>query len=336
MILKRMTRKLGRSNIEVSALGLGCWAIGGELWDGNDNPLGYGKVDDNQSIEAIRKGIELGIDFFDTADVYGAGHSEQILGRALKGYRNRIAIATKFGSFFNEETKTAGFSEPKISPGYIKRACEASLKRLGTDYIDLYQLHAWSIDKDKIDSVIDTLESLVKRGLIRAYGWSTDWMEGARIFVRDSNCAAIQHQMNVFIEAKEVLELCENNNLASIVRSPLAMGLLSGKYNSSTKLPENDIRRKEPEWLLYFKQGTPDEEFLKKLDSIREILTSNGRTLVQGALAWIWGRSSCTIPIPGFKTVKQVEENAKAMEFGPLTAEQMNEIDNLIEQISIE
>ncbi|MDD5622970.1 MAG: aldo/keto reductase [Actinomycetota bacterium] len=334
-MIKKMIRKLGKSGIEVSALGLGCWAIGGEFWDADDNPSGYGTIDDNQSVEATKKAIELGINFFDTADVYGAGHSERILGKAIKGHRSEVVIATKFGSFFNEGTKTADFSVPKISPGYIQRACEASLKRLDTDYIDLYQLHVWSIDKDKIDSVIDTFESLVKKGLIRTYGWSTDWMEGAQVFVKNSNCSAIQHQMNVFINAKEMLELCENNNLAGIIRSPLAMGLLSGKYDSSTKLPENDIRRKEPEWLIYFKQGTPDTEFLKKLKSIREILTSNGRTLAQGALAWIWGVNERTIPIPGFKSVQQVEENAGAIEFGPLTKDQMIEIDKLITRVPI-
>jgi aryl-alcohol dehydrogenase-like predicted oxidoreductase len=335
----KMTRKLGKSGIAVSALGLGCWPIGGEFWDANNNPLSYGKIDDDESIKAIKKAIELGINFFDTSDVYGTGHSEQILGKAIKGQRSKVIIATKFGLFFNEGTKTADinskFSCPNISPGYIQRACEASLKRLDTDYIDLYQLHAWSIDKDKINPVINVLEKLVAKGLIRTYGWSTDWVEGAQIFIKNSKCTAIQHQMNVFIDAREIFELCEKNNLSSIVRSPLAMGLLSGKYDSSTKLPLDDIRRKEPEWLIYFKQGTPNTEFLKKLESIREILTSNGRTLVQGALAWIWGVSEKTIPIPGFKSVKQIQENARAMEFGPLTKEQMIEIDKLIDRVSI-
>jgi aryl-alcohol dehydrogenase-like predicted oxidoreductase len=208
------------------------------------------------------------------------------------------------------------------------------LKRLDTDYIDLYQLHVWSIDKEEIDPVIAVFEKLVAKGLIRTYGWSTDWIEGAQIFIKNSKCTAIQHQMNVFINAREILELCERNNLASIIRSPLAMGLLSGKYDSNSKLPIDDIRRKEPEWLIYFKQGTPDKEFLKKLEIIREILSSNGRTLVQGALAWIWGVSEITVPIPGFRTEK-VEENAKAMDFGPLTKEQITEIDKLIDRVSI-
>ncbi|GAJ01821.1 unnamed protein product, partial [marine sediment metagenome] len=140
---------------------------------------------------------------------------------------------------------------------------------------------------------------------------------------------AVQQQLNVFAGNDEILTLCKEKNLASVNRSPLAMGLLTGKFQESTRFPANDVRR-HVEWFEGFKEGKPNPEWLKKLDAIREILTSGGRTLTQGALAWIWGRSEKTIPIPGFKTVRQVEENATAMQFGSLNAEQMREIDALL------
>ena len=124
-----MKRRLGKSDIQVSAMGLGGWAIGGPFWSG-DNAVGWGKIDDNESIRAIHKALELGVTFFDTADVYGAGHSERVLARALEGKRDQVVIATKFGNMFNEETKHITGSD--ASPEYIRKACEASLKRLNT------------------------------------------------------------------------------------------------------------------------------------------------------------------------------------------------------------
>jgi aryl-alcohol dehydrogenase-like predicted oxidoreductase len=195
---------------------------------------------------------------------------------------------------------------------------------LNTDVIDLYQLHVWDYPLEKVPAMVDLLESLVKEGKIRYYGWSTDSVEGARLFAEGKHCVAIQHDLNVVLDAPEMLKLCEELNLASVNRSPLARGALSGKYNKNTVFPQNDVRTDD--WSRdHFFAPTLDQ-----LDSIREILTSNGRTLVQGALAWIWARSEKTIPIPGFKTVAQVEENAKAMEFGPLTAEQVKEIDTIL------
>jgi aryl-alcohol dehydrogenase-like predicted oxidoreductase len=172
--------------------------------------------------------------------------------------------------------------------------------------------------------MVDLLESLVAEGKIRYYGWTTDSVEGARQFAEGNHCVAIQHDQKVILDAPEMLAVCEELNLASINRSALARGALSGKYTKDSVFPQNDVRTDS--WSRdHFFAPTLDQ-----LDSIRDILTSNGRTLVQGALAWIWGRSEKTIPIPGFKTVAQVEENAKAMEFGPLTPEQMQEIDSIL------
>jgi aryl-alcohol dehydrogenase-like predicted oxidoreductase len=308
-------------------MGLGCWAIGGPSWRG-DQPSGYGKIDDNESIRAIHRALDLGVNFFDTADVYGAGHSERILGRALDGCREQVVIATKFGRTFDEKSRQQ--NGINISPEHIHRACQASMRRLNTDYIDLYLLHIWSLTREEATPVREVLEKLKDNDVIKAYGWSTDVTENARFFAEKPNCTAVEHELNVLVDANEMLELCENFDLASINRTPLAMGLLTGKFNSSSSLPANDIRGKEPEWMKYFKGGKPNPEWLEKTRAVREILTSDERTLAQGALAWIWARSERTIPIPGFKNVKQVEENIGAMEFGPLNTDKMHAIDEIL------
>jgi aryl-alcohol dehydrogenase-like predicted oxidoreductase len=315
-------RMLGRSDIRVSPMGLGCWAIGG-LWYWLDGPGGWGNIDDNESIRAIHAALDLGINFFDTAANYGTGHSERILGRALEGKRDKAIIATKFGFVVDEAAKRVTFRTDDHLL-HVRAECEDSLRRLNTNVIDLYQLHVWDYPLEKVPAMVELLEALVSEGKIRYYGWSTDSVEGARLFAQGKHCVAIQHDLNVILDAPEMLALCEELNLASINRSALARGALSGKYTKDTVFPQNDVRNDEWSRDHFF---TPT---LSQLDAIREILTSNGRTLVQGALAWIWARSEKTIPIPGFKTVAQVQENAKAMEFGPLTAEQMKEIDTLL------
>ena len=324
------TRELGRSGIQVSAMGLGCWAIGGPFWSGDD-AIGWGDVDDDESIQAIHRALDLGVTFFDTSDVYGTGHSERVLGRALAGHRDQVVLATKFGNTFDESTRQITGSD--ASPEYIRRACEASLQRLKTSYIDLYHFHLNDYDPEQAAVVREVLEELVAAGKIRQYGWSTDFPDRARVFAVGRNCTSVQHQMNVLDDAGPMIALCEELDLASINRGPLAMGLLTGKYRAGSVLSSDDVRGdRSPAWMKYFKDGRPNPEWLKKLDAIRQLLTSGGRTLAQGALAWIWGRSAQTIPIPGFRTVAQVEENCAAMQSGPLSAAQMGEIDTLLER----
>lgn len=319
---KAFQRTLGRSNLQVSAMGLGCWAIGG-LWYWLDGPGGWGNIDDEESVRAIHTALDLGINFFDTAANYGTGHSERILARALEGKRDKVIIATKFGFQVDEAAKRVTFRTDDHLL-HVRAECEASLRRLNTDVIDLYQLHVWDYPLEKVPAMVDLLESLVSEGKIHYYGWSTDSVEGARLFAEGKHCVAIQHDLNVILDAPEMLALCEELNLASVNRSALARGALSGKYTKDTVFPQNDVRTDS--WSRdHFFAPTLDQ-----LDKIRDILTSNGRSLVQGALAWIWARSEKTIPIPGFKTVAQVEENAKAMEFGPLMPEQMREIDVIL------
>ncbi len=325
-----MKRKLGRSGIEVSALGMGCWAIGGPFWSG-ETPLGWGEVDDEESVRAIHAALEHGVTFFDTANVYGAGHSERVLGRALAGRRSQVVIATKFNAVFDEATRQVTGAD--TTPDGIRRACDDSLRRLNTDYIDLYQFHDNGFPAEKAAPVRETLEALVAAGKIRAYGWSTDFPDRAEVFAQGPNCAAIQLQLNVLDDNPAVVAICEQYNLAAINRGPLAMGLLTNKYTAETKPSADDVRgEKSPEWMKYFVGGRPNSEWMAKRDAVREILTSDGRTVAQGALAWLWARSRQTVPIPGFRTVTQVEENARAMEFGPLKPDQMRDIARLLDR----
>lgn len=311
-------------------MGLGCWAIGGPFWSG-ETPLGWGEVDDDESIRAIRAALDLGITLFDTANVYGAGHSERVLGRAMAGIRSRVIIATKFNAVFDETTRQVTGSD--TTPAGIRAACEASLHRLNTDYIDLYQFHDNGFPASQAEPVRETLETLVKEGKIRAYGWSTDFPDRLAIFAQGPKCAAVQLQLNVLDTNPAVIALCEQYDLAALNRGPLAMGLLTNKYTAETKPSVDDVRgAKSPEWMKYFKDGKPNPVWLSRRDAVREILTSNGRSVAQGALAWLWAYSQKTLPIPGFRTVAQVKENTGAMQFGPLTREQMLEIDRLLER----
>lgn len=321
-------RTLGRSGIEVSAMGMGCWAIGGPFW-GGDKPFGWGEVDDEESIRAIHAALACGVSFFDTANVYGAGHSERVLGRALAGRRSEVIIATKFNSIFDEETRQVTGSD--ASPEGIREACEDSLRRLQTDYIDLYQFHENEYPVEQAQPVRDTLEALVKEGKIRAYGWSTDFPDRAAFFAKGEHCTAIQAEMNVLDDNPGMVSVCEENDLGLINRGPLAMGLLTGKYFGSARPSIDDVRgEKSPEWMHYFVNGLPSPEYLRKIEAVREILRSGGRTLAQGALAWLWARSPKTVPIPGFRTVAQAEENSAAMAFGPLTQEQFQEVERIL------
>lgn len=326
-------RTLGHSGIEVSAMGLGCWAIGGPF-NVESRPAGWGGVNDSDSVDAIHRALDLGVTFFDTANVYGCGHSEEILGKALSGRRSDVVVATKFGNAWQPGTIDAYPAE--MTPTEIRRQLEDSLKRLGTDYLDLYQFHLWGFSVADADPVRETLEALVEEGKIRGYGWSTDLLENASFFAEGKGCIAVQQQLNVFGgnpagNSDGILALCESRNLASLNRAPLAMGILTGKFTPSSSFPADDVRSKV-EWFEGFQGGKPNPEWLRRLDAVREVLTSGGRTLAQGAIAWLWGKSSKTLPIPGFKNVGQVEENARALEHGALSPEQMREIDDILDR----
>jgi aryl-alcohol dehydrogenase-like predicted oxidoreductase len=327
------TRRLGRSGIEVSALGMGCWAIGGP-WAFNGNPAGWSQVDDTESLRALHRAFDLGVTLFDTAANYGAGHSERLLGQAFAGRRDEVVIATKFGYDVDEEGRTVvpyGATENDSDvAAHVRSDVAASLERLQTDYIDVYQLHVWGLAVDRALAVRDVLEELVSEGVIRTYGWSTDRADAVREFSTLPGCGVVQQGLSVLDDDNpELLATCDALDLASINRGPLGMGLLTGKFTPNSTFAADD-QRNVAAWHPGFRDGKPTDEWLDKLAAIRDVLTSEGRTLAQGSLAWIWARSERTVPIPGFKTVAQVEENCGALAKGPLEPEQMSEIDRIL------
>lgn len=312
-------RQLGRSDINVSVLGLGCWAIGGP-YQGKGAPLGWGQVDDRESIRAIHAALDHGIDLFDTADMYGCGHSERVLGKALQGRRHKVVVASKFGYGFDESRKEV--TGTINLPEEIATALDASLSRLHTDYIDLYQLHVGSCSPDSALEVQARLEELVLTGKIRAYGWSTDDAESVAVFESSRHFVAIQQALNVLQGSEATLAAVEHRALSSLCRSPLAMGLLTDNWQERDALPPDDLRS---DWA-----GSTGvvSRMLHTVAEIRDILMQDDRSLVQGALGWLWARSDVTIPIPGFRNELQVAENASAMRKGPLSPAQMAEIES--------
>ncbi len=325
-------RRLGKSGLEVSPLGLGCWAIGGP-WTFNGTAGGWSRVDDAESLRALRRAFDLGVTFFDTAANYGAGHSERLLARAFEGRRDQVVIATKFGYAVDETAKVVNaHGQPEENSdvaGHLRESLEGSLRRLGTDYLDVYLLHVWGLDIERALEARELLERFVQEGKIRTYGWSTDRADALRVFSAAPHCGVVEQQLSVLDGSAEVLALCAELDLASLNRGPLGMGLLTGKYAAGSRFPGDDVRH-HAQWHPGFRDGRPTPEWLAQLAAIREVLTSGGRTLAQGALAWLWARSPRTIPIPGFRSVAQVDENCRALEFGPLTAAQLREIDQLL------
>ncbi len=310
---------------ELPPLGMGCWAIGGEFWAG-DQPLGWGKIDDIESKAAIHKAIDLGVRYFDTADVYGCGHSETVVGDALSGITEDILVSTKFGNAFDTATKQ--MSGSVVTPAAIRAAVEASLKRLRRDRIDLLFFHVNEHPVDQAAEVFATLQHLRQQGLIDRFGWSTDDPVRAAAHADLDGYVAVQHNMNLFIPANDIVQQTQQRGLLSVARQPLAMGLLSGRFtaNVAAGFDPADIRSSTPEWQAYFDDGRPNQDFLDRVASVRDLLTEDGRTLVQGVLAWFWAKGPHIVPIPGFRTAAQVTENAGAIDKGPLSATAVAEI----------
>jgi aryl-alcohol dehydrogenase-like predicted oxidoreductase len=317
-------RRIGRTEVNVSPLGFGCWAIGGPFTYCGI-PAGWGPTDDAASVAAIHCALDLGITLFDTAANYGVGHSEAVLGRALTGRRSDAIVATKFGHRIDRAVKAVdAHTTTRDVLNDLQPSIEHSLRHLQTDYIDILQLHVGDYPADEALEVREALEGLVAAGKIRSYGWSTDAVESARLFAEGPHCSVIQHDLNVVYRADDMLRLCESASLSSLCRTPLARGALTGKFTSTTVFGSDDVRN-DP-WF----QDTFFKPTIAKLDVVRDILTADGRTLTQGALAWLWAISPKTIPIPGMRTVSQVQENVTAMEFGPLSPEDMAAIDRAL------
>ena len=315
-------RTLRNSDIQVSAMGVGAWAIGGE-WMFDGRQAGWGKVDDAESIRAIQVALDAGINLIDTAANYGTGHSEQIVGRAISGRRDKVVIATKFGFDVDEAAKRVVYQSPEAIIRNLAFECERSLRNLGTDVIDIYQLHMWTLPSELVPELIEELEELVTAGKIRTYGWSTDSVEMAQLIAPGNHCSIIQHSANVLEPANAMFGLTNRMGLISLVRSPLLMGFLSDKYQQGTRFGSTDCRSND-----FDAQRIND--IVANRDRIREILVSDGRTVVQGALGWLWALGDQVVPIPGIRTEAQAIENAAAMQFGPLSPQQMAEIESLL------
>jgi aryl-alcohol dehydrogenase-like predicted oxidoreductase len=323
-----MKRVIGKSGLKVSALGMGCWAIGGPWTFGRPDDhwaAGWGQVDDTESLRAIQAGLDLGVNFFDTAANYGAGHSERILGQALKGKRDQVVIATKFGFLVNPEKREVRIDDDQILAN-VRQDCEASLRRLDTDYIDIFQLHQGSYDVEKAPALMEVLEQLVEEGKIRWYGWSTDEPDHARAFAPGEHCTSIQFDLNVFVDNAAMRTICAEYDLGGINKNPLNRGILTGKFDEESTFPKDDIRHG-----ISFKEGRAAQR-LEQLERIRSVMTATGHSLAQASLAYIWALDERMVPIPGFKSVAQVQENARAMELGPLSQEQVAEIQSILSQ----
>ncbi|WP_150460216.1 aldo/keto reductase [Nesterenkonia ebinurensis] len=323
------TRQLGANGPEVSALGVGTWALGGPFTvDGRD--AGWGVVDDRASIRALHTAIDHGAALIDTAAVYGTGHSERIIGQALAQLpsqtREQIVVATKFGHLFDEQSRAGAGSD--ISPQAIRAECEASLRRLGTETIGVYQLHGGADGSDAAEGVVSVLEELVDEGKIRWFGTSQDAPEIISVFALSRHAVAVQSQVNVFGWSQSVLELAGKHRLAVLARSPLAMGLLSGRYSLARRPAAGDVRLDTP-WWTYFDDDAM-VAWLARLASVRELLTTGGRSLVQGALGYLWALDEAIIPLPGIRTPAQAEENVGALRHGPLPAAVAAEVTDLL------
>jgi aryl-alcohol dehydrogenase-like predicted oxidoreductase len=321
-------RKLGRSGLEVSPVGMGCWAIGGPVpVDTGEavEPFGWGQVDDAESIRALHRALDLGVNLFDTANNYGAGHSEDVLGQALQERREGVIISTKFATVFDETARLVYLNrELDINRATLREALEGSLRRLRTDYIDIYLLHHGSYSTEQAPAVVELLEELVDEGKIRYYGWSTDDPERARIFAAGEHCTAIEYRLNWMFDNQEMIEVCGQLDLGGLIKSPLHSGILTGKFNAGSTFPPDDGRQ-----AFDFSEGRGALR-LRQIDLVRALLTQDGRSLAQAALGYIWARSRATVPIPGFKSVRQVEENAGAMEFGPISRELVMQVHEIL------
>jgi aryl-alcohol dehydrogenase-like predicted oxidoreductase len=323
-----MKRRLGRSGLTISALGLGGWALGGRMASG-EQQLGYANVDENEAVGALRRGIELGATLIDTADAYGAGRSERLLAPVLAEHPE-VLIATKFGNTIDEDARQLTGTD--VSPDYIRHAADASLQRLGRERIDLYQLHSPDITPAQAADVAGALEGLVDAGKIAWFGVSTDSPELAAPYLDSPHFTAVQIELNVLDDNPAMIAFCDDNDLAGLCRSPLAMGLLGGRYDAATRIGADDIRGKQPEWMRWFVDGRPAPDYLERLEAVRGELTADGRTLAQGALGWIFARSQRVIPIPGFRNDAQVEDNLGALEFGPLDPARFAAVERLLER----
>ena len=304
-------RMLGRTGLKVSEIGFGAWAIGGPAKLGEAN-IGWGPVDDRESIRALNAAFDQGVNFFDTADVYGWGHSEEIIGKTFHKKRDKIIIASKVGNRIDENGRWV----KDFSPEWVKKAVVASLRRLRTDYIDLYLLHSPHADFEYSHQTFDVFEDLKAEGKIRFYGISIGPVEHGIQLARLGKGDAFQVVYNIFNREaeKELFPLAEKYNLGIIARVPLASGFLTGKFSESHQFHPQDHRaNKSPEEI---------KELVYRVKKLL-FLQNEDRTLAQAALQFCLAPKVVSTVIPGAKNYEQAKANAQASQLGPLSPEEI-------------
>jgi len=237
-------------------------------------------------------------------------------------------VVTKIGIAIDESSKTLIGPDEKASA--VLPAIDDCLKRLNRDNIDLLLLHQNGLAIEEANAFFDEMETAQEMGKIRSFGWSTDFAESAKAMSDRSGFVAVEHAMHVLMDAPNMQSVLDKSHLHALIRSPLAMGLLSGKYAISSELPPKDIRARNQGWAQYYIDGKPNPEYVNRFNAVRELLQTDGRTPVQGALGWLWAKSATNIPIPGARNVAQVEGLAAAIEFGALPNAVMDEIESLV------